>query len=137
MSYFGNNTYLGGSGRPVTPMIADILAIHELYGVPTNINAGDTVYGYQSNAGSYLDAIFELFVTRPLSDTFGFTLYDSSGNDTLDFRTDTTDQRVDLRPEGISTVYGGLVYLVIARNTLIENFHRRVWNRPCHWQFRR
>ena len=41
--------------------------------------------------------------------------------DTLDLRTDSTGQRVDLRPEGISDVYGLTGNLVIARDTLIEN----------------
>ena len=125
MTYFegGENTYVHYfSSQPVTPMIADIIAIHELYGTPNTINTGDTVYGYQSNAGSYLDALFELLEAGSLSGTYGLTLYDSSGTDTLDLRTDTTNQRVDLNPEGISTVYGGLVSLSIARNTLIENF---------------
>ena len=42
--------------------------------------------------------------------------------DTLDLRTDSTGQRVDLRPEGISDVYGLTGNLVIARDTLIEIF---------------
>ena len=50
------------------------------------------------------------------------TLYDKDGNDTLDLHTDTTDQRVDLRPQGISDVYGLVGNLIIARDTLIENF---------------
>ena len=50
------------------------------------------------------------------------TLYDSDGVDTLDLRTDTNDQRVYLRPEGISDVYGLTGNLVIARDTVIENF---------------
>ena len=50
------------------------------------------------------------------------TLYDNGGNDTLDLRNDTNDQRVSLRPEGISDVYGLTGNLVIARDTVIENF---------------
>ena len=127
MSYFGwnQNTYVlyeSSISSPVTPMIADILAIHELYGAPTNINVGDTVYGFQSDAGSYLDAIFELLAAGSLSEPIGLALYDNGGNDTLDLRTDTADQRVDLRPEGISDVYGWRGNLIIARDTLIENF---------------
>ena len=62
MSYFSQtrNTYIDASeAQPVTPMIADIIAIQKLYGVPTDINAGDTVYGYQSNVGGYLDKFFQ------------------------------------------------------------------------------
>ena len=103
-------------------MIVDILAIHELYGVPSDINAGDTVYGYQSNTGSYLDTFFEQWVAGTLRYSVALTLYDTGGNDTLDLRTDTNDQRVDLYPEGISDVYGLIGNLIIARDTLIENF---------------
>ena len=63
MSYFDarKNTYINASSSndPVTPMIADIIAVQNLYGVPTDINAGDTVYGYRSNVGGYLDKLFQ------------------------------------------------------------------------------
>ena len=74
---------------------------------------------------------FEHTGTRanPISDevsgankSVALTLYDSNGTDTLDLRTDMVNQRVDLRPEGISNVYGLVGNLVIARNTLIENY---------------
>ena len=51
MSYFSqtNNTDLDASyARAVTPMIADIIALHDLYGVPT-LREGDTVYGVGSS----------------------------------------------------------------------------------------
>lgn len=47
------------------------------------------------------------------------TIIDTDGYDTLDLRTDTHDQRIDLRPEGISDVYGKTGNLVIARDTMI------------------
>ena len=46
---------------PVTPMIADIIAIQSLYGVPPDANAGDTVYGFQSNADGYPERFFTLW----------------------------------------------------------------------------
>ena len=46
---------------PVTPMIADIIAIQNLYGVPPDANAGDTVYGFQSNADGYPEQFFTLW----------------------------------------------------------------------------
>ena len=60
MSYFGkiNNASFAS---PVTPMIADIIAIQNLYGVPDNINIGDTIYGYQSNLDGYLGEFFKLW----------------------------------------------------------------------------
>ena len=131
MSYFWQpaNTYIDASlARPVTPMIADIIAIHDLYGVPTSIRPGDTVYGYASNVGGYLGRLFaamsgeerdsDVYAGGPVA----LTVYDTGGNDTLDLRWDGDDQRVDLRPEGISDVLGLTGNLVIARDTVIENF---------------
>ena len=43
-------------------------------------------------------------------------------DDTLDLSTDRTDQRVDLRPGGISNVYGLVGNLVIPHDVLIRNF---------------
>ena len=51
-----------------------------------------------------------------------FTLFDSGGIDTLNLSTDTDDQHVVLQPETASDVYGLVGNLVIARNTLIENY---------------
>ena len=39
----------------------------------------------------------------------------------MDLRTDTDDQRVYLRPEGISDVYGLIGNVIISRDTWIEN----------------
>ena len=64
MSYFNQeeNTYIEASyATPVTPMIADIIALQDLYGAPTNINLGDTVYGYRSNVDGYLGQLFALW----------------------------------------------------------------------------
>ena len=60
--YANNNTYTNDSGtHPVTPMIADIIAIQNLYGVPEDSNGGDTVYGYQSNVDGYLGEFFRMW----------------------------------------------------------------------------
>ena len=64
MAYFdaSSNTYINDSGaHPITPMIADIIAIQNLYGVPEDSNGGDTVYGYQSNVDGYLGEFFRLW----------------------------------------------------------------------------
>ena len=128
MSYFrqDHDDFVDASfAYPVTPMIADIIAIQNFYGSPIDINAGDTVYGYGSNLDGYLGEFFKRWTgegNTPFEDPVTLTLYDKDGNDTLDLHTDTTDQRVDLRPEGISDVYGLAGNLIIARDTLIENF---------------
>ena len=64
MSYMNqlSNTYINASyALNVTPMIADIIAIQNLYGAAENINTGDTVYGYQSNVDGYLGEFFRLW----------------------------------------------------------------------------
>ena len=130
MSYFSQteNTYINASlAHVVTPMIADIIAIQNLYGVPTDINAGDTVYGYQSNLDGYLGQLFALWTGERndpevyRGEAVTLTLYDIGGSDTLNLHADTADQRVDLRPEGISDVYGLVGNLLIARDTWIED----------------
>ena len=131
MSYFDQreNTHVDASfAYPITPMIVDIIAVQNLYGAPSGIRASDTVYGSNSNVGGYLGEVFAnltgeqssypLFGTEPIA----LTLFDTGGTDTIDFHTDTRAQRVDLREEGISDVFGLRGNLVIARDTVIENY---------------
>ena len=125
MSYFdqGENPNIDASyAHPVTPMMADILAIQKKYGAPET-NPGETVYGYQSNVGGYLGQVFAAITEQEgrLHGPVTLTLFDSGGEDRLDLRTDEADQRVDLRPEGVSDVYGLTGNWLIARGTVIEN----------------
>ena len=107
----------------LTPMVADIVAIQRLYGAPTNIRAGDTVYGYGSNAGGHLDGW--LSYAGPVT----LTIYDNGGIDTIDLRTVAADQRIDLRsetaaataPTRVSDVNGLKGNLFIGPGTVIEN----------------
>ncbi len=110
------------------PMIADVLAVQDLYGVPDGINAGNTRYGKNSNIGDYMDIMFASLVegtSHPLmsgDQPLSFTIVDSGGKDIIDLRTDTTAQRVDLRVESLSDIYGVAGAMVIARNTVIESY---------------
>ena len=85
------------------------------------IAGGRGTIHYSENTGSRTDPVFNTRIIR-INHSVTLTLYDNDGNDTLDLRRDPSDQRVDLRPEGISDVYGLVGNLVIARDTLIENF---------------
>ena len=118
MSYFHQieNTWVDASGAyVVSPMIADIIAIQNLYGTPTTTNTGDTTYGENSNASVYLQNLQDN--AMPVT----FTIYDNGGIDTVDFGTQTHDQHIDLRPEAISSVFGLTGNMIIARDTIIEN----------------
>lgn len=128
MSYFSqtDNTYIAATGASraytVTPMAADILAIQDLYGAPSGVRAGDTVYGRNSTAGGYMDNL------AALSDAVTWTIYDGGGVDTLDLSGFAADQKIDLRAESaaaaatyVSDAMGAKGNLMIAPGTVIEN----------------
>ena len=120
MSYFSQveNDYFAGLGFSrayvVTPMVADILAVQRLYGTGT-ARAGDTVYGFNSNAGSIYDA------GQTSLRTVALTIYDTGGTDTLDYSGYAFDQKIDLNTETVSNIAGLIGNLTIARGSIIEN----------------
>lgn len=108
MSYFSqdDNTYVDASfAWIITPMIADVLAIRDLYGTAA-INAGNTTYNYSSFANG---------------DPIAVTIVDTGGVDTIDFSWVKVAQRIDLNPETYSDTAGLVGNLGIARGTIIEN----------------
>ena len=118
MSYFSQNenTSINASfAYVVTPMVADILAVQDLYGTPTAIRTGATTYGNNSNAGGYLATFFES------NQTAAMTIYDNGGTDLFDFSHYGTNQRIDLNQEAISNIGGKTGNLIVARGTVIEN----------------
>lgn len=130
MSYFSqtNNTDVDGSYAFVmTPMMADILAIQDLYGAPGSgsVTWGATTWGHNSNLGTYLDKLFDAatggtqaFVgDNPMT----FTIYDAGGIDIINLKTMNDDIDLDMRTEQSSSI-GDLVNVVhIARGTVIED----------------
>jgi serralysin len=114
MSYFSENNYSGSSYRyVVTPQMADIYAMGSMYGAASATRTGDTVYGFNSNAG----AVFNFSAYSPAP---ALTIYDSGGNDTLDCSGYSNAQIIDLRAGAFSSV-GGLVNNIgIALNAVIE-----------------
>ena len=117
MSYFDQeqNTYFNFSrgGFDVTPMAADILAMQSLYGLSTTTRTGDTVYGYNSNAGDRYNA--------SLYTNVAYTIFDNGGRDTLNFSGSAFNQQINLNAETFSQVVGGDNNLYIARGIVIEN----------------
>ena len=114
MSYFSEQNYSGSSYRyVVTPQMADIYAVASIYGAATSTRTGDTVYGFNSNAGAVFN--FGNYTSAP-----ALTIYDSGGNDTLDCSGYSAAQTIDLHPGAFSSV-GGLVNNIgIALNAIIE-----------------
>ncbi len=117
MSYFSQTdaSSLGNSfAYIVTPMMADLIAIQNLYGVSTTTRAGNTVYGFNSNAGNsiYNAAIFN---------NVSYTVFDSGGVDTLDFSGFTQVQKISLLAETFSNVGGLVGNIGIGRGVIVEN----------------
>lgn len=105
----------------VTPMMADIIAVQNLYGKPTGgATAGNTTYGKGSTLDTYLDDVFAGKGASMAKNAM--TIYDEGGRDKIDFSTDTSAQRVDLNAGTYSDVYGKIGNLGIAKGTLIEDY---------------
>ncbi len=85
-----------------TPMIHDILAVQNMYGVDTTTRTGDTTYGFNSNAGR---EAFDFDATPWAT----MTIWDAGGNDTLDASGYNVNQNIDLTPGSLSSI-GGVTY---------------------------
>jgi Ca2+-binding RTX toxin-like protein len=121
MSYFDQteNTYFAGLGFTrqfaVTPMIADLIAVQNLYGVNTTTRTGNTTYGTNNNSGR---EVFTFALGQPST---SYVIVDNGGIDTLDYSASSSNQRIDLNPETFSNVGGRVGNVSIARGTVIEN----------------
>lgn len=123
MSYFNqiDNTRIHASEAYVmSAMMADILAMQDLYGA-TSIRTGDNTYGEQTNAGRAYSVIASMLRDPGRYEDITFTIFDQGGKDRLDLRSDSSDQRINLAPGGISSAYGLLGNISIAQDTEIED----------------
>lgn len=108
MSYFSqddNPTTNASFAFVVTPMIADIIAIQNLYG-PAASHIGNDTYVFE-----------DLFGVNNTAKT----IFDTNGIDTFDFTNASQPQFIDIRPEHYSDIGGLWGNLGIARGTVIEN----------------
>ena len=125
MSYFApdESPAVGGSyAYAVTPMPADIIAMHTLYGKPSGIGAGDTVYGFNGNAPGIYGQIGAVLDAGSLTAPVMLTIFDQSGNDTIDLSRDSFDQVARMGMHQFSDVLGLTGVLGIAYDTVIENW---------------
>lgn len=132
MSYFGPRNaapnysaevmqadWVGPDGRihsPQTPMVNDVLAIQRMYGESTQTRSGDTVYGFNSNAGGATAGIYD-FNANPYP---VLTLFDSAGFDTLDVSGWSSPSRIDLRAGAFSSTREMTSNIAIAYSAVIE-----------------
>jgi serralysin len=123
MSYMGsNNTFVaaGPSTRVLGPQIADILAVQALYGNNSTAFSGNTTYGVGSNTGIAAIDNFASVVVGGVHRGV-MTIFDTGGVDTVNASTSAAAQRIDLREEAFSNVFGGRYNLAIARGVVVEN----------------
>lgn len=115
MSYGRQNAF----GRPATampvnsPAMADILAIQTIYGADSGTRSGDTVYGFNGNAGAPYDFAAN---ARP-----NFTIYDTGGVDAIDASGFSKPQTIDLNPGHWSSIGGARNNIGIYLDSVIEN----------------
>ena len=130
MSYFNTseNTNVDASNVfYMTPMLADLLAMHDMYGT-AQAYTGDTIWGSNSNIGGTMGTLSAILFDGAAADRsfytgrdVGFTIYDTGGIDMLDLGRTTGNLRLDMRAETASDVGGLIGNVLIARGSVIEN----------------
>ena len=114
MSYFDeSNTGAQFNGYADTPMIADILAMQNVYGANTTTRTGDTIYGFNTNAGSVFDFSTNLHPA--------FAIWDAGGTDTIDASGFSQSQTINLAAGSFSSIGGLVNNISIALGATIEN----------------
>ena len=114
MSYFAqwqNSTTDASYVFIASPQLADIVAVQNLYGTPTNVESGNTIYGDGETTGRFGMDLGE----------FAVTLFDSGGRDTINLASRSYNQNLDLRAEQFSDINGYRGNFAIARGVVIED----------------
>lgn len=132
MSYFDqddNTTVNASNAGVVTAMMADIIAIQDLYGAPggSGVTAGNTTFGTGSNLTGYLGTLFSALDGGQPASVYGnqpvaYTIYDQGGIDTINMSGSTTNDTMRLSYGTFSNVNGLIGNLAIAVGTFIENY---------------
>ena len=114
MSYFDeSNTTASYGSYPDSLMLLDIYALQQIYGANTSTRAGNTVYGFNSNAGGVYNFASN---SNP-----ALCIWDGGGNDTLDVSGYNDTQIVNLEGGTFSSVGGLTNNISIALGAVIEN----------------
>lgn len=120
MSYFSQteNTYFAQLGfsaaETTTPMLADVVAIGNLYGFASATRLGDTTYGFNSTSNRAIHDASRYANTA-------YTIVDSGGVDTLDYSRFASNQLINLTAETFMNIGGLTGNVSIGRGTVIEN----------------
>jgi serralysin len=102
-----------GWSHAATPLLHDILAIQAVYGANLTTRTGDTVYGFNSNAGR---AAFDFTINiNPV-----VAIWDAGGIDRIDASGFDTDQVIDLGAGAFSSIGHMTRNVAIAYGATIE-----------------
>ncbi|MFW8635339.1 M10 family metallopeptidase [Cribrihabitans pelagius] len=115
MSYFSQHENPATDATFVylaTAQLADIAAVQQLYGTPTNVETGDTTYGDGETTGRF---------GMDLSGRYAVTIVDSGGTDLINLASHHQNQRLSLVAETFSDLNGKTGNFAIGRGTVIEN----------------
>lgn len=113
MSYFGGEETGATGGSPDTLMLADMLALQQMYGANMTTRAAATVYGFGSNAGEIYNFAKNL---SPI-----FTIWDAGGTDRLDASLFAMDQVLRLEAGAFSSTGGAVNNIAVAWGVTLEN----------------
>lgn len=124
MSYFSQSTNTNVNADRaylLTPMLADIIAMRDMYGLSSTTRTGNDVYGYNSTLTGTIFDIPHLQATYGASTPLALTIFDNGGTDTLDFSGSSTDSVFNLNANTYSNVMGLVGNLAIGEGSVIEN----------------
>ena len=96
-----------------TISLFDVQELQRLYGATTDFNNGDNQYG------NFFSGSSPHFINN--SEQHQTTLYDSGGNDTLNYTLHVADETIDLREGQFSSINGVQQSLRLSYGTIIEN----------------
>ncbi|WP_172327639.1 M10 family metallopeptidase C-terminal domain-containing protein [Mangrovicoccus sp. HB161399] len=99
-----------------TLMAADIIAIRNIYGANVTVNSGNSVYGANTNVTGTLSQL-----SAKLASGWAATIYDTDGEDTLDFSDLAAGSRINILRGGVSDIGGRTGNLIIDTFSDIEN----------------
>jgi Peptidase M10 serralysin C terminal len=116
MSYFdAGSTGADWHGLdPQTPMVYDVLAIQQLYGADNATRSGNTVYGFNANAGNKIYDFAQN--SNPV-----LTIWDGSGTDIIDLSGWSSGSVLSLVAGSYSSANTMTKNIAIAYNVDIEN----------------
>ncbi|WP_299691560.1 M10 family metallopeptidase C-terminal domain-containing protein [uncultured Tateyamaria sp.] len=107
------------SPSPGTLMLADIAALHQIYGANMETRTEDTTYGFNATTDQEVYDYDAMLANH--GNTAAFTIWDAGGNDTLDMSGFSEGSFISLIDGTFSSTGGFDMNVAIAQGATIEN----------------